>query len=237
MPELWMKGQSFKRDISCYRVMLNGISRSVICLLYDRWSFRTRRSLSEKIWATSLITPRCSVPLHQPSELSCCIENRDIWAQPALTDFQHPLIKGWLLKHRQPNGSLCKPTYAEDKARADKKGRKKENKKQERNQDRHRGKKEVLRWGYAICLERPNDDDEKPVRCHRSDPGHERGPWVLLPMVHSNLEPQPSPAAVLLWDRVNMGAIIRLRRIRRYSGKAGWVVPVSLVLKNWALIQ
>lgn len=109
--------------------MLNGISRSVICLLYDRWSFRTRRSLSEKIWATSLITPRCSVPLHQPSELSCCIENRDIWAQPALTDFQHPLIKGWLLKHRQPNGSLCKPTYAEDKARADKKGRKKENKK------------------------------------------------------------------------------------------------------------
>jgi len=34
-----------------------------------------------------------------------------------------------------------------------------------------------------------------------------------------------------------MGAIIRLRRIRLYSGKAGWVVLVSLVVKKWALIQ
>lgn len=72
---------------------------------------------------------------------------------------------------------------------------------------------------------------------HRSDSGHERGPWVLLPMVHSNLQPPPSPAAVLLWDRLNVGAIIRLRRIKLCSGKAGWVVPISLVLENWELIQ
>lgn len=72
---------------------------------------------------------------------------------------------------------------------------------------------------------------------HRSESGHERGPWVLLPMVHQDLQPQLSPAAVLLWDGFNVGAIIRLRWIRLCSGKAGGVIPIPLVLENWELIQ
>lgn len=72
------------------------------------WLYNTRSSITwtETIWAKSLIIPHCfgtSAPTFRS-------ENRDIWAWPALADFQHLLVKGSLLKHRQPNislGNLC----------------------------------------------------------------------------------------------------------------------------------
>lgn len=46
-----------------------------------------------------------------------------------------------------------------------------------------------------------------------------------------------STTAALPWERLDVGAIIRLGRIRLCPGTPAWLVPVSLVIQNWELIQ
>lgn len=94
-------------------------------------------SLSEKIWTTSLINS--TTTQRHPSAPAFKIKT---WVWPALTYFQHSLIKGWPLKNRQPNAYLCNPC-TEDK-----------NMTQRRREEKEQRKGALIRR-YTICLERP----------------------------------------------------------------------------------
>lgn len=153
------------------------------------------------MWPWSLIN--CSLPLLScPSTpaftLSCCILNTDMWAWPTLTNFQHPLIKGWLLKHRRPNASRRNLRSAEE-----------QNTSWQGRRERERGGRGERRTDKRLynLSGTPKRWWKTFANVQRSDPGHERNhgyyyPWCTAIWSHSRPLQLCSCETEWIWEQL-----------------------------------